>query len=174
MTTRQRVSVYFAAPLFSEAEKTFNRLVVSRIEEHVTVFLPQRDGGLLLQRVKAGSSVAEAERFVFGADVDAMTRSDILVAVLDGANIDEGVAFELGYMFSLGRPCLGLQTDGRRALPTGNNPMISCSLQQIFSSVNELVDALATLTTSQDDQSGGNPLEITHRMSAREVQKKTS
>jgi hypothetical protein len=36
----------------------------------------------------------------------------------------KGVASEIGYMKGVRKSCVGLQTDVRRALPPGNNPMI--------------------------------------------------
>lgn len=145
MTKRfARSRVYFAAPLFSEAELAFNIGVVRRIEKHFDVFLPQRDGGLLLERIKNGLTPAEAELDIFHCDIDAMRRADLLIAVLDGSSVDEGVAFEIGYMHCLERPCIGLQTDVRRALPTGNNPMIAAALKDVFVSVDALEDFLST------------------------------
>ncbi|MBI2586995.1 MAG: nucleoside 2-deoxyribosyltransferase [Rhodospirillales bacterium] len=60
--------------------------------------------------------------------------------MLDGANVDEGVAFEIGFVHALGKLCVGLQTDIRRQLPTGNNPMIGRSLSKIFFGVGDLID----------------------------------
>ena len=128
-------------------ERAFNCDLAKDIERYMDVFLPQRDGGLLVELVRSGMPPDEAARKVFAVDREAMERSDILVAVLDGAGIDEGVAFELGYfMFCLGKYCLGLQTDMRRALPTGNNPMIGASLNMICTSSQMLISALLEYT----------------------------
>jgi nucleoside 2-deoxyribosyltransferase len=81
-----------------------------------------------------------AEQRVFGHDVAAMKKAQVLVAVLDGAVVDDGVAFEIGYMYALGKTCVGLQTDIRRALPTGNNPMLAQSLSMVFLDVDSLMD----------------------------------
>jgi nucleoside 2-deoxyribosyltransferase len=59
--------------------------------------------------------------------------------ILDGRTVDEGAAFEMGYAHALGRPCVGLQTDPRRLLPIGNNPMLDGALQHIFKDVNEVI-----------------------------------
>jgi nucleoside 2-deoxyribosyltransferase len=135
-----RLRAYFAAPLFNEMERDFNLRIVAQLERFVDVFLPQRDGGLLMQLVKEGASPDRAGRTIFENDIRAMRNSHFLIAVLDGSAIDEGVAFETGYMFAIGRACVGLQTDVRRALPTGNNPMIGAAMTQIFLSVADLVD----------------------------------
>jgi nucleoside 2-deoxyribosyltransferase len=137
---QSRLRAYFAAPLFNEMERDFNLRVVTQLEKDIEVFLPQRDGGLLMQHVKEGASPDQAGRLIFENDIRAMRHSHVLIAVLDGGAIDEGVAFEIGYMFAIGRTCVGLQTDVRRALPTGNNPMIGTAMTQIFLSVADLVD----------------------------------
>ena len=98
------------------------------------MFLPQRDGTLLVDMLAAGVGQTVAERRVFQQDTEAMRSADVLVAVLDGAAIDDGVAFEIGFACGLGRVCVGLQTDVRRALPSGNNPMIGQALAEIFTS----------------------------------------
>jgi nucleoside 2-deoxyribosyltransferase len=128
MTSARRIRTYFAAPLFNEMERRFNSEIAREIERYADVFLPQRDGGLLTKLVQDGVSVPVAEQRIFEMDLAAMESSDLLIAVLDGSHIDEGVAFEIGYAFALGKSCVGLQTDSRRLLPTGNNPMLGRSL----------------------------------------------
>jgi len=137
------VTAYFAAPLFNDMERNFNLVVTRKLEAYVEVFLPQRDGGLLMDLVKNGTSPDEAAKTVFDMDRRAMESADILIAVLDGAKIDEGVAFEIGYMFGLGKYCIGYQSDMRRALPIGNNPMITGSLATICANTDALLSTVA-------------------------------
>jgi len=42
-----------------------------------------------------------------------LSRCDMVVALLDGADVDSGVAFEIGYARGLGKPVLGVRTDYR-------------------------------------------------------------
>ena len=142
ITSRRQSTAYFAAPLFNEMERCFNQSVVREIEPYLKVFLPQRDGGLVMELIKRGLPPEDAAKVVFEKDRKAMEKSDVLIAVLDGATIDEGVAFEIGYMFGLGKYCLGLQTDLRRALPIGNNPMISASLHMVCHIVQALIASI--------------------------------
>ena len=137
-----RLRVYVAAPLFSDAERTFNAQVAAGLEEYVTVYLPQRDGGLMSEMVKEGVESDIAACRVFRRDMDAIRQADYLVAILDGRAIDEGVAFELGVAFSHGKRCLGLQTDSRRLASWGNNPMITGALETVFHSVNDLLSSV--------------------------------
>ena len=62
-----------------------------------------------------------------------MKEADALFLLLDGRTVDEGAAFELGYAVALGKHCVGLQTDPRRLMPLGNNPMIQIPLGRILS-----------------------------------------
>jgi nucleoside 2-deoxyribosyltransferase len=136
---RNKELAYFAAPLFNDRERSFNSIVVEKLEQHVNVFLPQRDGALLADMLAAGVPRLVAERRVFDQDRQAMRSADILIAVLDGGYVDEGVAFEVGFMHAFGKPSIGLQTDVRRALPSGNNPMIAQGLSEILGDVESLV-----------------------------------
>lgn len=138
-----RTRAYFAAPLFNERERDFNSLIVKKLETYVDVFLPQRDGALLADMLVGNVPQLVAERRVFDQDRQAMRSADILIAVLDGGHIDEGVAFEIGFMHALGKTCIGLQTDVRRALLSGNNPMISQGLDEVVGDVESLIARIA-------------------------------
>jgi nucleoside 2-deoxyribosyltransferase len=131
--------LYFAAPLFSEAELQFNERVAEVLARFFDVYLPQRDGGLLAEMVKLGMAPKMAATRVFTKDIRAIEDADVLLALLDGRTVDEGVAFELGVAFATGKRCIGLQTDVRRELPTGNNPMIDEAVEKTFSAIDDLV-----------------------------------
>ena len=61
--------VYFAAPLFNEAEKAYNLQIVSILEEYgYEVFLPQRDGFLAAEL--EGLTEAEKTAKIFQKDRD--------------------------------------------------------------------------------------------------------
>lgn len=127
--------VYLAGPLFSAAELEFNRRIAEAIEGYADVFLPQRDGGRLTDLVLKGVEIKSAYLSIYSRDVQALRETDVLLLVMDGRTIDEGAAFELGYAFALNKTCVGLQTDTRRLLPLGNNPMIQVPLAAVFGSI---------------------------------------
>jgi nucleoside 2-deoxyribosyltransferase len=130
--------IYIASPLFNQAELSFNLELREKFHSHFRIYLPQIDGNILTQLIENGESRKKAYQSIFNKDIQAIKKCDILLAVLDGRSIDEGVAFELGYAYSLGKVCIGLQTDSRRLIPYGNNPMIESALQVILSSIEEL------------------------------------
>jgi nucleoside 2-deoxyribosyltransferase len=92
--------------------------------------------------IENGTSIEVATAGVFRADIEAIRRASIIVAVLDGRTIDEGVAFELGFAHALSKRCIGLQSDVRRLLPFGNNPMIDGALEATLPSVDALLSHL--------------------------------
>ena len=134
----QKPYLYFAAPLFSMAELDFNLKIVETLEAFFTIFLPQRDGGLMRKKISAGENPTYAAMDVFKYDIQAMQKCDLLLAVLDGRSVDEGVAFEIGFSFAIGKECFGFKTDDRILLPSGNNPMVEQPLKQLFYNTDDL------------------------------------
>ncbi|MBF8755761.1 nucleoside 2-deoxyribosyltransferase [Pseudomonas guariconensis] len=135
-----RLNLYLAAPLFNKMELNYNASLKEYLSPYFDVFLPQEDGLLLRDIVERGTNENVAARIVFDADIQAMADADLILAVLHGAHIDEGVAFEMGYCFASGKRCIALQEDVRQALPTGNNPMISQSCERIFRDRQDLLE----------------------------------
>ncbi len=142
------LKIYLAAPLFNDQERMFNEMLSRRLSPFCEVFLPQRDGALLVELIASGMSLEDSESFVFKKDCYAMRNADLLIAVLDGGYIDEGVAFEIGFTRALNIASVGLQTDLRRALPTGNNPMIQKGLERIFCSIEDLANWIIDISNA--------------------------
>jgi nucleoside 2-deoxyribosyltransferase len=130
--------LYLAGPLFSDAELEFNCKVKRLLGARFDVYLPQEDGKLFIDLISNGVSPSEAAQIVFKEDLREIHCCSALLAVLDGRVVDEGTAFEIGVAYANGKVCYGLQTDPRRLLPCGNNPMISSALRYVFRSVEEL------------------------------------
>lgn len=147
--------LYFAAPLFSEAELAFNARLAEEIEKlGFTVFLPQRDGVEKDREPYASMSPEERRRAIFETDRDAVFASDVLLFVLDGRVPDEGAAVELGLAYAhrvaTGRPkaIIALMTDSRAAFLGGRlNPMLSEALDAVHDDRAALIDALGKLAT---------------------------
>ena len=140
--------IYLAAPLFNPVERSFNERLAALLEPFAEVFLPQRDGKLMRDMLREGMPLEAARNLIFQADIKALRRCNHVVAVLDGRVVDEGVAFEIGYAHALGKTCIGLKTDDRALLPSGDNPMILASCHEVFGSTLELVDRLRTRALS--------------------------
>ena len=138
----QGIRIYLAAPLFNDIERGFNSRMAEQLELFSTVFLPQRDGLLMRDLVRDGMPLASARRLVYEADINALRQCDCVVAVLDGRTVDEGVAFEIGFARALGKSCVGLKTDDRALLSSGDNPMILAGCDIVLGSMREVVTYL--------------------------------
>jgi nucleoside 2-deoxyribosyltransferase/predicted secreted protein len=117
-----RYRVYLAAPLFSEAERVFNVSVARLLRTHLfEVHLPQEAGDDSDMR-----DIREQER-LFLMNKTALEESDLVVAIIDGADADSGTAWEMGYAFASGKPVIALRTDFRRA---GHHEHVNLMLEQ--------------------------------------------
>ena len=142
--------LYFAAPLFSEAEKTFNERLTARLEgEGLRVFLPGRDGVERGRPPYDAMSPDERRQAMFELDRSRILEADVLLFVLDGRVPDEGACVELGIAYA--HKCLyeaqkllvGLHTDARAAFPGSRlNLMIRVPLDRIAEDEEELVGVL--------------------------------
>jgi nucleoside 2-deoxyribosyltransferase len=132
-------TVYLAAPLFSEAELDFNRMLRDEIKSSgFNVFLPQEDSNNVKDR-------DDRQSIIFSKNEAAIEKSDIIVAVIDGADVDSGTAWEIGYAYARGKPILGLRTDFRTLGIEGTvNLMIERSVI-LCTSIRELLNRLKSL-----------------------------
>lgn len=144
------MKIYFAAPLFSQAERNYNEAVCQRLEENGhSVFLPQRDGVESLDAVFDRDGIGthdDAMREIFSIDREAVLNADVVVAVLDGLATDEGVAVEMAIAHENGIPVLALDTD-LRVFADGepHNAMIFGLAEEIVNTPADLRDALVTV-----------------------------
>lgn len=132
-------TVYLAAPLFSEAECDFNRKLRDEIKKiGLNVFLPQEDSNNIKDEINR-------QQIIFNKNLAAIEGSDILVAVIEGTDVDSGTAWEIGYACARGKPVFGLRTDFRTLGIEGTvNLMIERSIM-ICTSISELLNRLKSL-----------------------------
>ncbi|MDT8356872.1 MAG: nucleoside 2-deoxyribosyltransferase [Methanomicrobiaceae archaeon] len=132
-----RFRVYFAAPLFSEAERDFNRKVAALLSDHLfTVYLPQEFGDTRHMRH------AQEHAAVFSRHIAALDAADIIVAVVDGADADSGTAWEMGYASASGKKVISLRTDFRSV---GEHERVNLMLEQSSVVVGDLQELLRIL-----------------------------
>jgi nucleoside 2-deoxyribosyltransferase len=109
------MKLYFAGPLFSTAERTWNAEVTGalRAAGH-EVFLPQEQ-----EPGKDGSGI-------FATDVGGIDWADGLVAIMDGPDPDAGTSWEVGYAFRR-KPIVLVRTDVRTMAGAAGeyNPMLT-------------------------------------------------
>lgn len=142
--------IYFAAPLFCEAERRFNRQLTDRLEAAgFEVFLPQRDGLEEDRTPPDPLTQSERRRAIFELDTTKILACDIFLFVLDGRVPDEGACVELGIAYAqqrLHQPAkrlIGLYTDRRAAfLGAPFNPMVAGPLQEVVETEDALLEAV--------------------------------
>jgi nucleoside 2-deoxyribosyltransferase len=134
--------VYLAAPLFSQGERRWNRDLARALAERargIEVTLPQDF------RVKGRYNDRKRFEALFEGCLSAIAKSDAVLAVLDGADVDSGVAFEMGYAHALKIPVVGVRTDFRQSQERGVNLMCSrpCGEYVCRMSFGESIEGLA-------------------------------
>ena len=139
--------VYFAGPLFSEAEKVFNLRLAEKLEaKGYQVYLPQRDGVESKKPPYNEMSNDELQQTIFETDRDKVLQADIFLFVLDGRVPDEGACVELGiaygqkHLLQQDRLLIGLHTDMRGAFADGKlNAMINSALDSTTNDEDKLI-----------------------------------
>lgn len=150
ITPREGVLIYFAGPLFSEAEKRFNRRLTSKLEEaRFRVFLPQRDGVEKDKPPHDKMLRGERRRAMFDLDRSKILEADVFLFVLDGRVPDEGACVELGMAYChkelerRDKLLVGLRTDTRAAFSDSElNPMVRVPLEYIAEDEGTLLQML--------------------------------
>jgi nucleoside 2-deoxyribosyltransferase/predicted secreted protein len=132
--------VYLAAPLFSEGERAYNLSIARNLRNNFfDVFLPQEAGDDSHTRDK------EEQSRIFSENLKTLEKSDIIVAVIDGADADSGTAWEMGYAYAQKKQVIALRTDFRRA---GMHEQVNMMLEESAKIVTSS-DTLLNLLKSQ-------------------------
>lgn len=147
--------IYFAGPLFSEAERRFNLALTQRLEAlGYEVFLPQRDGAERDRPPYDAMTPEERRQAMFRLDRSRILDSDVFLFVLDGRVPDEGACVELGiahcqkYLQNGEKLLLGLHTDTRSAFVGARlNPMVRVPLDYLVDDEQTLFEVLAGYET---------------------------
>ncbi len=121
--------IYFAASLFTQVERKWNRMLADALTEA----LPGLDV-VMPQDFKTAGKYNDQRHYgaLFRMCVDGVSSSDAVLAVLDGAEVDSGVAWEMGYAYARGIPVVGVRTDFRPGAEHGVNIMLSRSCRYLI------------------------------------------
>jgi nucleoside 2-deoxyribosyltransferase len=120
------MKLYFAGPLFAQADLAYNAYLVKKIRElkpTIKVYLPQENAAINDKMAYADS------KMIALADTEKVLESDLLIALLDGATIDAGVASEIGVAYAKQIPIIGLYTDTRQQ--GAHNPKKLAALAEV-------------------------------------------
>lgn len=129
-----KTEVYVAGPLFSDPERMF----LEHMVEEVKSMVPSRVIFRLPHVV-----CLDSEK-IFTCDMIYLKAADIVLAWLDGSDVDSGTAFEIGYAYCKGKEIIGYATDKRFEM-VGINKMIfgACSNgSSIFDNFEDVAKAI--------------------------------
>lgn len=134
--------MYLAGPLFSEAEQAWLRNFQIELQGHgYDVLWPYK----IFDQEEIKTWGDETALKIMEGCRDALETCDLVVALLDGTQVDDGTAWEIGYACAKEIPVVGIRTDMRYGgeVPNGKvNAMISGSCKAICDSRMALVDFL--------------------------------
>lgn len=139
-------NIYIAGPLFSEADRAFDVQIAAVCESlDFTTFLPHRDAQV--------RPLPENATRLFLDNVLALDRADLVVANLDGVDVDSGTAWEIGRKFGSDGLIIGIRTDLRPSeLGLRVNLMIARSVHSLVTTLDELRCALLEWKSAHDPQ----------------------
>jgi nucleoside 2-deoxyribosyltransferase len=124
--------IYLAGPLFTAAERSFNRRLRDLLEPYGhEVWLPQEH-----------EPRTRGARDIFLMDVEGLDSSDVVVANMDGPDPDSGTCWECGYAYKK-KPIVVYRTDFRKSGDTETsayNLMLTESADVIVDSSHDFDD----------------------------------
>ena len=120
MQKHKKITVYIAGALFTKAECDFNLQIKKYLEkkckDYATFLLPQE------------RCVNLSDAFdIYSQCLSDVNSSHVMLAILDGTDVDSGTSFEIGYAFGQCMPILGLRIDFRQ---NGDDGGLNCMLSQ--------------------------------------------
>jgi len=131
--------VYIAGPLFTSSQRDYLEKINNLIKNlGFETYLPHKDGGLFIR------SVSKSVDF-FNKDIEGINKCNILIAVLNGNDVDSGTAWEMGFAYAKKIPIIGILEDSRKPHDDLLNPMISNSTIKITRNLEELKEELEKL-----------------------------
>ena len=102
---------YLANGLFGLGDRMLNTLIASEVRmeiEGIELYVPQENAAINDKNSYADSIT------IAKADMDRLRESDFLIAVIDGVEIDSGVAAEIGAFSMMYKPIFALYSDVRQ------------------------------------------------------------
>ena len=134
--------IYQAGPLFSAAEIRWHKDFKKQLAD--AGYVVQWPGDFFTQ-LEIDSLGADAAKVIMDRDRAAIDDCDVVVALLDGAQVDDGTAWEIGYAYAKGKPVVGIRTDFRNGGDTAHgcvNAMIEGSCLGIAKDFEEVLKLL--------------------------------
>lgn len=134
--------IYLASSLFTEAERAFSAALTGEIEAlGYPVYNPWRDAGDASLIAAWGEDWPRVNAEIACRNLRALEGCASVVAIVEGADVESGVAMEIGYAHALGKPVKLLRTDFRTQGPRIGpvNLMLGTAAEGCHSSVESLL-----------------------------------
>lgn len=136
--------IYLAGPLFTTAERTFNTLLAMALRgAGHTVQVPQ-------EYEPEAEDPKERNKEIFDADVEMIETSDVVVANVDGPDVDSGTAWEIGFAWAETKPIIGFRTD-IRAGGDGGDAQVNLMISE---AADKIITVPVELTMAQQNTAG--------------------
>lgn len=132
------MKAYIAGALFRDADRAVIEQVAELCEDvGIETFVPHVDAGI------AGDDMSEDELAeIMKKDMNGLNTADFVIAILSGADVDSGTAWEMGYAVAQGKQVVGLIDDSR--LATSMSPVLALS-SELVDNLEELRETLENL-----------------------------
>jgi nucleoside 2-deoxyribosyltransferase len=140
-------NIYIAGPLFNSHERNYLELIVSELEGNgYQCFLPHRDQSGIDESEMEGTNMSQATKDkIFNADLTALKKADLTVALMTGQDIDSGTAAEIGFTYANAKPIIAITAYERRF----RNLFVDGMINKTVNEVDELLSAISSIS-SQD------------------------
>ena len=136
-------NIYVAGPLFNAHERNYLELIASELEGNgYKCFLPHRDQSGIDESELEGTNLSQDTKDkIFNADLTALKKADLTVALVTGQDIDSGTAAEIGFTYANNRPIIAITAYERRFRNLFVDEMISKTVNDI----DELLPAISSI-----------------------------
>ena len=137
------IKIYIAGPLFNAHERNYLELIASELERSgYKCFLPHRDQSGIDESELEGTNLSQDTKDkIFNADLTALKKADLTVALVTGQDIDSGTAAEIGFTYANDRPIIAITAYERRFRNLFVDEMISKTVNDI----DELLPAISSI-----------------------------
>ena len=129
--------------MFNAHERNYLELIASELEGNgYKCFLPHRDQSGIDESELEGTNLSQDTKDkIFNADLTALKKADLTVALVTGQDIDSGTAAEIGFTYANDRPIIAITAYERRFRNLFVDEMISKTVNDI----DELLPAISSI-----------------------------
>jgi len=138
--------IYIAGPLFTPGDRKYIEEIADICKKcRYHVYVPHRNAGIYKYRRRENGQI------FFKNDLEAIDKSLLLIAILNGSDVDSGTAWEMGYAYAKNIKIIGMLEDTRKPSLDLLNPMITHCAETIVTDLKDLKKILTLIGGVFDD-----------------------